>query len=187
MSIPLMCEKKTLTDFVVRRDAQCCIPPAIFYKIWRKEDLEKSGKDNCVDKATPFAEFSVPGLALDEFSLVLYHLSTNCIDKISDKFGSEITERFFSDFMAAFFPEKKDDYCVRFLSSEKFGSIAVIDILTEKYHALGGKTETTPIEDLISWRLFYKWRAENPEEYEEFHKKHRRTGGLREYLENNEE
>ena len=176
MSIPVIAETKKLTDFMVHRNEQCCISPAIRYEIFWKED-----------EKTALADFSIPGLSLDEFSLVLYQLSQNCIDKISDKFGPEITERFFSDFMAAFFPEKKDDYCVRFLSSEKYGSIAMIDVTTEKYHALGGMTETTPIEDSIGWRLFSKWRVENPEEYEEFHKKHRRAGGLREYLENNEE
>ena len=187
MSIPLMSEIKTLTDFVVQRDEQCCVAPSIYYKIWCKEDIEKSGKDNCGDKATPFAKFSVPGLALDEFSLVLYHLSTNCIDKISDKFGFEITERFFSEFMAAFFSEKKDEYCMRFSSSEKYGSIAMIDVTVEKYHALGGKSETTPIEDSINWGLVCKWYAENPEQCKEFHKKHRRAKSLREYLDDNEE
>ncbi|MDY6030615.1 MAG: hypothetical protein SPI86_02515 [Treponemataceae bacterium] len=176
MSIPVIVETKKLTDFMVHRNEQCCISPAIRYEIFWKED-----------EKTALADFSIPGLSLDEFSLVLYHLSTNCIDKISDKFGPEITTRFFSDFMAAFFPEKKDDYCVRFSSSEKYGSIAMIDVTVEKYHALGGKSETTPIEDSIGWRLVCKWYAENPEQCKEFYKKHRRAGGLREYLENNEE
>lgn len=176
MSIPVIVETKKLTDFMVHRNEQCCISPAIRYEIFWKED-----------EKTALTKFSVPGLALDEFSLVLYHLSTNCIDKISDKFGPEITERFFSEFMAAFFPEKKDDYCVRFSSSEKYGSIAMIDVTVEKYHALGGKSETTPIEDSINWGLVCKWYAENPEQCKEFYKKHRRAGGLREYLENNEE
>ena len=176
MSIPVIAETKKLTDFMVHRNEQCCISPAIHYEIFWKED-----------EKTALADFSIPGLSLDEFSLVLYHLSTNCIDKISDKFGPEITTRFYSDFMAAYFPEKKDDYCVRFLSSEKYGSIAMIDVTTEKYHALGGKTETTPIEDSIGWRLVCKWYAENPEQCKEFYKKHRRAKSLREYLDDNEE
>lgn len=112
MSMPVMISEFDLTDFHVEKQVETCYSPAVSYYIYDKVNY---GMDP--ETAPCCGSIHVPGLKIDEFSIVLIRLDSLLYNKILPEYGQSVTERFFEEFIEQFYPKKKYQFIVKFYNN----------------------------------------------------------------------
>lgn len=102
MSIPVKQTEFEFSDFRVEKNVEVCDCPAIWYDIFDKNDSQNHFR------------IYIPGLKIDEFSAVLVQLDELLCSKILPAYNQEITHRFFEEFLEQFYPEKKNEFVLKF-------------------------------------------------------------------------
>ncbi len=166
MSMPEITEAVDLSDFHVEKNTESCACPAVLYEIY-----ERSSFENVQEKVSHIALdcfcIKVPGLKIDEFSVVLSSLDELLCDKIYPKFGKDAANRFFEEFISHFYPDKKNAFVVKFREN-----VCIID---------NAQNDGESSADFALWGRQFAFNHRNYDPLRA--KRHRRAGKLKDYLE----
>ncbi len=113
MSMPEIQKSYDLTDFHVEKNVETCACPAVTYVIYDRSMYEYT-PEAAMRGLVEHYVISVPGLKIDEFSVVLFQLDKLLCNDIFPSYGESVTERFLEEFIEQFYPEKEYEFIVKF-------------------------------------------------------------------------
>lgn len=180
MSIPINVQSEELSDYTVLREEQCCKVPKIFY-IFIYRDSKSPLEEVCdfqIREGVDSFSITIPALDIDEFSIVLFKLDEK-IGEIYRTYGKEVAERFFSEFIERFFPDKKNDYRLIFgefegtldakidinVKSEKYNQFYTDDDIPRLYELDSFQKRVKQLEEKAIRRIRHSKRAQHLRDY----------------------